>query len=231
MILRSPRGRVNFHGADIERWYFTEGIGALANVQDGENIRLAGPAWFDLQHWRESVLDKLTEKAPGNPAFRILTALAIADRRGLLARDREIFSATGTGHLLAISGLHIGLAATLGFYLGRLGLLFLFDGSETTPCDRPAMDCRLAGSPWVFSLIRLRGFHPAGTDHADGCHGGYVEQTKCSSVTGLADRNVAGAGGRSFCTIARRFLVFVYRGGCLDDAVCSAPRAPATGLA
>jgi len=74
------------------------------------------------------VLDKLAEKAQGNPAFGILTALAIADRRGLLAREREIFSATGTGHLLAISGLHIGLAATLGFYLGRLGLLFLFAG-------------------------------------------------------------------------------------------------------
>lgn len=130
LVLRSPRGRVNFAGADAERWYFTQDIGALAYVQDGENVRLAGPAWFNLQHWRESVLDKLAEKAGGNPAFRILAALAIADRRGLLIHDREILSATGTGHLLAISGLHIGLAAVMGFYLGRLGLLLLFAGPK-----------------------------------------------------------------------------------------------------
>ena len=121
--LRSPRGRVNFYGTDSERWYFTEGIDALATVQRGENIRLADPRWFDLQHWREVVLERLTEKAGAVPAFRILAALAIADRRGLRVDDRGVLAATGTGHLLAISGLHIGLAASLGFYLGRLLLL------------------------------------------------------------------------------------------------------------
>ena len=125
LAIRAPRGRINFHGRDVERWYFSQGIGAMAYVQEGENIRLSEPAWHSLQHWRELVLDKLTEKAAEKPAFRILVALAIADRRGLTARDREILSATGTGHLLAISGLHIGLAAVLGFYLGKLGLLIL----------------------------------------------------------------------------------------------------------
>ncbi len=128
LLLRAPRGRANFHGMDAERWYFTQGIDALAYVEDGENSRLAGPAWFNLQHWRELVLNRLTGEAEGVPALRILTALAIADRRGLYARDREVLSATGTGHLLAISGLHIGLAAVLGFYVGRLGLLVLFTG-------------------------------------------------------------------------------------------------------
>jgi competence protein ComEC len=123
--LRSPRGRINFHGVDAERRYFTNGIGALGYVQDGTNTRLAGPAWFNLQHWRELVLDKLSEKAGEAPAFRMLAALAIADRRGLHNSDRVVLSATGTGHLLAISGLHIGLAAAMGFYLGRLGLLLL----------------------------------------------------------------------------------------------------------
>lgn len=126
--LRSPRGRVNFHGVDAERRYFANGVGALAYVKDGRNTRLAGPAWFDLQHWRELVLNKLTEKAGDVPAFRLLAALAIADRRGMLASDRTVLSATGTGHLLAISGLHIGLAAAMGFYLGRLGLLIPWFG-------------------------------------------------------------------------------------------------------
>jgi competence protein ComEC len=126
--LRSPRGRVNFHGVDAERWYFTDGIGALAYVQSGDNVRLAEPGLFDLQHWRQSVLDKLAEKAADVPSFRMLAALAIADRRALLGSDRAILLATGTGHLLAISGLHIGLAAAMGFYLGRFVILILSVG-------------------------------------------------------------------------------------------------------
>lgn len=128
LLLRSPRGRINFHGMDVELWYFTQDIGALAYVQQGENVRLGSPGRFNLQHWRESVLTRLTEHAEGAPALRILIALAVADRRALLAHDREVFSATGTGHLLAISGLHIGLAAVMGFYLGRVALLPLFTG-------------------------------------------------------------------------------------------------------
>jgi competence protein ComEC len=144
LVLRSPRGRVNFRGRDVERWYFTEGIGALAYVGDGENKRLAAPAWFSLQHWRESVLEKLTEKAGEKTGFRVLVALAIADRRSLLARDREVLSATGTGHLLAISGLHIGLAAVMGFFLGKVFLFLLPMGLKQ----------RLAiALPWIIAWL------------------------------------------------------------------------------
>ena len=128
LVLRVVRGRVNFHGADLERWYFTEGIGALGQVRDAGSTRLSGPSRFDLQHWRENLLEKLAERAGERPAFRLLAALAIADRRGILGRDRAILSATGTGHLLAISGLHIGLAAAMGYYLGRMALLLLSTG-------------------------------------------------------------------------------------------------------
>jgi len=140
--LRPPRARVNFSGVDAERWYFADGIAALGYVQKGDNVRLAGPERIDLNHVRELVRGKLEQKVGHLPAFRTLVALAIADRRGMRARDREILSATGTGHLLAISGLHIGLAATLGFYLGRLALLFFGFGLRQ----------RLAVvMPWLFA--------------------------------------------------------------------------------
>lgn len=126
--LRPARGRVNFHGADAERWYFTEGLYALAFVQDGNNIRISNPGWSNLQHARERVLERLASVAGDKPAFPVLAALAAADRRGLRRHDRDILAATGTGHLLAISGLHIGLAAVMGFYLGRMGLMCLFAG-------------------------------------------------------------------------------------------------------
>lgn len=123
--LRTTRGRVNFSGADAERRLFADGIGARATVRPGPNRRLAGPGAFEVQHWRESLLAALEREATGLPAQRILKALAAADRRGLRHSDRKVLSATGTGHLLAISGLHIGLAAAMGFYLGRLLLWLL----------------------------------------------------------------------------------------------------------
>lgn len=144
LVLRSPRGRANFHGMDAERWYFTEGIDALAYVAKGENACLASPAWFNLQYWRETVLERLASQAEGTPATRILTALAIADRRGLNHRDMETLAATGTGHLLAISGLHIGLAAFLGFYLGKLCLLFTLNA----PRQRLAIV-----TPWLTAWL------------------------------------------------------------------------------
>lgn len=122
--LRTTRRRINFYGGDAERWLFADGIGALGYVQPGNNLRLAAPGILNLQHWRASTLKKLEQAGGDVPAFRMLAALAIADRRALRASDRDVFSATGTGHLLAISGLHIGLAALMGFYLGRLALLF-----------------------------------------------------------------------------------------------------------
>jgi len=123
--LRTTRRRINFHGIDAERWLFANGIGALAYVQPGDNTRLAAADAFDPRHWRAATRDKLEQVAGDVPGFRILAALAVADRGGLRSADRDVLSATGTGHLLAISGLHIGLAAVMGFYLGRVVLLLL----------------------------------------------------------------------------------------------------------
>lgn len=121
--LRTTRRRINFTGVDAERWLFANNIGALGYVQPGDNIIIAAASMFDFQGWRSAVYGHLNHAAAGAPAFRLLVALAIADRRALTPADRSLLSATGTGHLLAISGLHIGLAAVMGFYFGRILLL------------------------------------------------------------------------------------------------------------
>ena len=60
-----------------------------------------------------------------DPAAAILTALAVGSRHQLRAESSEVFVATGTSHLMAISGLHVGLAAGLGMLVGRLLAAFL----------------------------------------------------------------------------------------------------------
>ncbi len=47
----------------------------------------------------------------------VLLALTLGDRSGLSHELKQTFATTGTSHLMAISGLHIGLAATLALLL------------------------------------------------------------------------------------------------------------------
>jgi competence protein ComEC len=142
--LRTTRAPVNFVGADAERWAFSQGIAARAYVLSHGARRLHKPSVLSLDAWRETVLEKIQAKAGEAPALRLLIALAVADRRDLTSFDRQTLTATGTGHLLAISGLHIGLAAVMGFYFGRALLLLMF----TTASLRFAI-----ALPWVLAWL------------------------------------------------------------------------------
>lgn len=55
----------------------------------------------------------------------LLRALALGDRRGLSPELRDAMARTGTGHLLAVSGLHVALAAGVGFALAGFGVRIL----------------------------------------------------------------------------------------------------------
>ncbi len=123
--LKPPWGRVNFHGPDRERWLFAAGIGGQATVRSGQ--LMASPATA-LTHWnrlRHAVRGRLEQFMPEQGRRGLVLALAIADRSQLKQRDALTLSRTGTAHLLAISGLHVGLAAAFGFWLARLVLLLI----------------------------------------------------------------------------------------------------------
>ncbi len=123
--LKPPWGRVNFQGADKERWLFARGIGGLASVRNGHRLAQPAPFRFAANSIREKVLRCISLKVSDERQRGVIQALATADTSGLQANDRRILAATGTSHLLAISGLHIGLAAAGGMWVSRLALLFL----------------------------------------------------------------------------------------------------------
>ncbi len=125
--LKPPRGRLNFTGFDFERWLFRQQIGALGSVASGQLIQ---PQQLSMQakikraslKWRHQLAQKLTTAGADNSANAnaLIRALAIADRSGIEPELRDLFARSGTAHLLAISGLHIGLVASFGFMLGNL---------------------------------------------------------------------------------------------------------------
>ncbi len=123
--VKPPWGRVNFQGADKERWLFAQGIGGLGTVRNGHRLAGPGDSPFPLSSIREKVLHRISEQVVDERESGVIQALTTADRSGISANDRRLLTATGTSHLLAISGLHVGLAAAGGMWLSRIFLLFL----------------------------------------------------------------------------------------------------------
>ncbi len=125
LLVKPPWGRVNFQGGDRERWLFSERIGGLGTVRSGKRLALRPINHYFVQGLRESVREKISLLLDSERERGVVLALAIADRSGMPFTDRQLLAATGTSHLLAISGLHVGLAAVGGAWMARVTTMFL----------------------------------------------------------------------------------------------------------
>ena len=118
--LKRPRGLVNPGGFDYARWLFQEGYGATGYVRQGSPAahEIGGIArrWLVL---RAQLADSIGAAAMSKDAAALQTALSIGERFGFEDSHWRTLQRTGTSHLVAISGLHVGLVAGLIFLLGR----------------------------------------------------------------------------------------------------------------
>ncbi len=120
--LKRPNGFVNPAGFDYEGWLFQQRIRATGYVRSGAADRKANQLLSQAEgHWIDRQRQWIGEgikKALGQSQFTgLIQALAIGQRQLISDQQWQILTATGTNHLMAISGLHIGLAAGLGMWL------------------------------------------------------------------------------------------------------------------
>ena len=115
--LKRPRGYMNPGSFDYEGWLLRHGIGATGYVLPGQAAVRPGGERYSLLRARAAIL-RAIHGALGNNSFAgVAAALAVGDRGGIDTRQWRVFQNTGTAHLVAISGLHIGLVAGLAFFL------------------------------------------------------------------------------------------------------------------
>ena len=114
VTLKRPKGLLNPQGFDYQAWLLAQRIGATGSVKDGQLITSATYAWRDGVRQR-----LLNTDANGRAPW--LAALVMGDGSGLSRDDWQLLQATGTVHLLVISGQHIGLFA--GLLYGLVALL------------------------------------------------------------------------------------------------------------
>ncbi len=117
---RQPRGLLNPAGFDYGAWLFNCGIDATGYVRESaHNMRLAPAAAASLDYQRTrlaAMIDRLCSDCSHSGLFE---ALVLGFRGDIEATHDRLLRNTGTAHLLAISGLHIGLVAGFFFALGR----------------------------------------------------------------------------------------------------------------
>ena len=111
--VRAPWGYQNPGGFDYERWLMANGVNGTGYVRKGERLGRQPPALRERAH------AALAGQLHGTRNRAHLLALATGDGRLLDDDDWSLLRRTGTVHLLVVSGLHVGLVAVVGLFVGR----------------------------------------------------------------------------------------------------------------
>lgn len=111
---------VNFDGLDVARLSFRDGVHAAGRVVPSSlNARLE-LASQSIHGVRARIASRVADAIADPDGAALVTALAVGLTAGMSTDQWRVFNATGTTHLVAISGLHVTLFAWLSFRLARL---------------------------------------------------------------------------------------------------------------
>ena len=121
--LHGIRSFCNPGGFDYERYMALMGVRARL-FANADTIRIDKPATGDFRRRLNAVRGHVAEtidemlSSHHNDTRAVLKALTVGDRTAIHPALRTAFNRAGVAHVLAISGLHIGMVATAAFALG-----------------------------------------------------------------------------------------------------------------
>ena len=119
--ISTPHGSANPGGFDYTAWLWRQGIDATGYVK--ADLGCAQAPRVSLDRLRGAAMARLSPELSEQPMRGIIEALSLGVRQHIDDDQWAILRATGTTHLVAISGLHIGLIAGLLFLVARWSLL------------------------------------------------------------------------------------------------------------
>lgn len=137
--IRPPRESANPHGFDYAGWLFANNIRAAGYVRNRDNkgvvvLQEGG----GLRHALSSRARGLLADDDNNTGA-LLSALVVGDRSGMGEEQWRVLRRTGTAHLFAISGAHLGIAAGFAAFL----VAFLWRRSQRLTRLMPAQKVAL----------------------------------------------------------------------------------------
>ncbi len=145
--LRRPRGTSNPGVFDYEAWLFRERVGATGYVVNGSrNRRLQKDAADPVSRLRRHIVGRLESILEDTDTAAVVAAISVGARHAITAEQWLRYAKSGTSHLMAISGLHVGLAATAAWFLVVAGCAILRLGAN---------HLKIA---WIASLVVAAGY-------------------------------------------------------------------------
>jgi competence protein ComEC len=115
-----------------KNWLLAQGINGIATVQmNYKNQILGRNHWqYPIDHCRELIYQRLQQSLSNNSGLGFISALSIGMRDKITTNQWQDLRGTGTNHLMAIAGLHIGFVVAMfynliNFYWRRFPLLML----------------------------------------------------------------------------------------------------------
>lgn len=115
--LQLPNERVNPHGFDFALYLKTQGVRMCASGMDGLRLTLDADRGFASFVYRlRKALSGHLESIFGKYAA-VPRAVLLGEKNQLPDETRKLFSDLGIAHVLAVSGLHVGLLAGFGMTL------------------------------------------------------------------------------------------------------------------
>lgn len=157
--LKRPHGDMNPHGFDHEAWLFERNLRATGYVRSAAAV--SQPPIADtrpasrLHRLRDDLRTRMQVALAGRPHAGVLIALALGDQQAIGRPLWRVFAATGTTHLMSISGLHVTLFGALAAWLTNR----LWRRSPRLPLCWPAQKAAaVAGLVGALLYALLAGF-------------------------------------------------------------------------
>ncbi len=132
-----------------KKYYQNKGIYYASYAQENE-IFLNSFAGFHILNFADRISRKLTGRInaiiPDSSAASFITAIFLGDKSGLSQEVKQAFSKTGAAHVLAVSGLHVGII------FGILAWLIGLPGRGSF--IRRILKClAILASIWIYACI------------------------------------------------------------------------------
>ncbi|WP_194715582.1 DNA internalization-related competence protein ComEC/Rec2 [Noviherbaspirillum soli] len=164
--LKRPHGNANPGGFDYEAWLLEQGLRATGSVRglgpDSGNRRLAAFVFSPtamVEGCRGWLRERMAAALAGQRYAGVIIALVIGDQRDIGQDDWKVFTRTGIGHLVSISGLHITMVAGLFAALVQALWRRSFYTRAQLPLLLPAQKAAaLAGTAAALVYVLLAGF-------------------------------------------------------------------------
>jgi len=122
--LMAPSAPVMPGGFDYRFHAYFKGISASGyTLGDAKMVHHDASGWLSMQKIRDMIASRAYTSMNGRDELAgIAVALLTGERAGIRGEDNKAIRVSGLAHLIAISGLHIGLIAGLVFFFVRLVL-------------------------------------------------------------------------------------------------------------